>query len=95
MQAWLCETLDGVDGLKWRELPTPEPQAGEVRVQGSPVAGRGAVLPGAHEHVPGVRLHEGGGTPGVGHSCSILWPRVEDGLLPVLRAVLPMVQSNT
>jgi NADPH2:quinone reductase len=32
MHAWLCETLDGVDALKWRELPTPEPQAGEVRI---------------------------------------------------------------
>lgn len=32
MHAWLCESLDGVDGLKWRELPTPEPRAGEVRV---------------------------------------------------------------
>src|SRR5688572_22505807 len=32
MHAWLCETLDGVDALQWRELPTPEPQAGEVRI---------------------------------------------------------------
>ena len=32
MQAWLCETLDGVDALKWKELPTPQPQAGEVRI---------------------------------------------------------------
>ncbi|MFO1329623.1 MAG: NADPH:quinone oxidoreductase family protein [Rubrivivax sp.] len=32
MQAWLCETLDGVDALKWKDLPTPEPQAGEVRI---------------------------------------------------------------
>ena len=32
MQAWLCETLDGVDALKWKELPTPEPKAGEVRI---------------------------------------------------------------
>ncbi|MBL8333966.1 MAG: NADPH:quinone oxidoreductase family protein [Rubrivivax sp.] len=32
MQAWLCESLDGVDALHWRELPTPEPQAGEVRI---------------------------------------------------------------
>ncbi|MBK7061374.1 MAG: zinc-binding dehydrogenase [Rubrivivax sp.] len=32
MQAWLCESLDGVDALKWRELPTPEPKAGEVRI---------------------------------------------------------------
>ena len=32
MHAWLCETLDGVDALHWRELPTPEPKAGEVRI---------------------------------------------------------------
>jgi len=32
MHAWLCETLDGVEALHWRELPTPEPQPGEVRI---------------------------------------------------------------
>ena len=32
MHAWLCETLDGVKALQWRELPTPEPKAGEVRI---------------------------------------------------------------
>jgi NADPH:quinone reductase len=32
MHAWLCETLDGVEALKWKELPTPEPAAGEVRI---------------------------------------------------------------
>jgi NADPH:quinone reductase len=32
MQAWLCENPIGVDALVWKELPTPEPQAGEVRV---------------------------------------------------------------
>jgi NADPH2:quinone reductase len=32
MHAWLCETLDGADALRWRDLPTPEPRAGEVRV---------------------------------------------------------------
>ena len=32
MHAWLCETLDGVEALQWRELPTPEPNAGEVRI---------------------------------------------------------------
>ena len=32
MQAWLCETLDGVEALQWREMPTPEPQRGEVRI---------------------------------------------------------------
>jgi len=32
MRAWLCENPIGVDALLWKELPTPEPQAGEVRV---------------------------------------------------------------
>jgi NADPH:quinone reductase len=32
MHAWLCETLDGVDAMRWQELPTPEPKAGEVRI---------------------------------------------------------------
>ncbi|MCW5633566.1 MAG: NADPH:quinone oxidoreductase family protein [Rubrivivax sp.] len=32
MHAWLCETLEGVDKLRWAELPTPEPKAGEVRI---------------------------------------------------------------
>lgn len=32
MHGWLCESLDGVDKLRWAEMPTPEPQAGEVRV---------------------------------------------------------------
>ncbi len=32
MHAWLCENPVGVDALQWKELPTPEPQAGEVRV---------------------------------------------------------------
>lgn len=32
MHAWLCTTLDGADALQWRELPTPEPAAGEVRI---------------------------------------------------------------
>ena len=32
MHAWLCETLDGVDALQWKEMPTPEPKAGEVRI---------------------------------------------------------------
>lgn len=33
MHAWLCETLDGVDALQWRELPTPEPGPGQVRLR--------------------------------------------------------------
>jgi NADPH2:quinone reductase len=32
MHAWLCETLNGVEALQWKELPTPEPGPGEVRV---------------------------------------------------------------
>jgi NADPH2:quinone reductase len=32
MQAWLCETTTGPGDLVWRELPTPEPAADEVRV---------------------------------------------------------------
>ncbi len=32
MHAWLCETLDGAEALQWRELPTPEPAPGEVRI---------------------------------------------------------------
>ena len=32
MHAWLCENPIGVDALVWKELPTPAPQAGEVRV---------------------------------------------------------------
>ena len=32
MHAWLCETLDGVAALRWKELPTPEPQAGDIRI---------------------------------------------------------------
>ena len=33
MHAWLCETTTGPADLVWRELPTPEPAAGEVRVR--------------------------------------------------------------
>jgi NADPH2:quinone reductase len=32
MHAWLCESLDGPAGLRWRELPTPQPADDEVRV---------------------------------------------------------------
>jgi NADPH2:quinone reductase len=32
MQAWLCENPIGVDALRWTELPTPQPAAGQVRV---------------------------------------------------------------
>jgi NADPH:quinone reductase len=32
MHAWLCENPIGIEALTWKELPTPEPQAGEVRI---------------------------------------------------------------
>ena len=32
MHAWHCDTLDGVDALNWREVPTPEPGPGQVRI---------------------------------------------------------------
>ena len=32
MHAWLCENPVGVDALTWKELPTPEPKAGEVLI---------------------------------------------------------------
>lgn len=33
MHAWICDNPIGVDALTWKEVPTPEPQAGEVRVR--------------------------------------------------------------
>ncbi len=33
MHAWLCENPVGVDALTWKEIPTPEPKAGEVLIQ--------------------------------------------------------------
>jgi NADPH2:quinone reductase len=33
MHAWLCENPVGVDALQWKELPTPQPKAGEVLVR--------------------------------------------------------------
>ena len=32
MHAWLCENPVGVEALTWKELPTPDPKAGEIRV---------------------------------------------------------------
>ncbi len=32
MQAWLCETLDGIGAMRFQTLPTPEPAAGQVRI---------------------------------------------------------------
>ena len=33
MHAWLCENPTGIDALRWQELPTPAPKAGEVLVE--------------------------------------------------------------
>ena len=32
MNVWLCEKPVGVEALVWKELPTPEPAAGQLRV---------------------------------------------------------------
>jgi NADPH2:quinone reductase len=32
MHAWLCENPVGVEALTWKELPTPQPGAGEVLI---------------------------------------------------------------
>ena len=32
MHAWVCDNPVGVEALNWKELPTPQPAAGEVRV---------------------------------------------------------------
>lgn len=32
MFAWLCQSTAGVGDLRWTELPTPEPRAGQARV---------------------------------------------------------------
>lgn len=32
MQAWICENPIGVDALQWKDVPTPQPAAGEVLV---------------------------------------------------------------
>ncbi|MDO8263283.1 MAG: NADPH:quinone oxidoreductase family protein [Gallionella sp.] len=33
MHAWLCENPVGVDALSWKEMPTPQPKAGEVLIE--------------------------------------------------------------
>lgn len=33
MHAWLCENPVGVDALSWKEMPMPQPKAGEVLIQ--------------------------------------------------------------
>ncbi len=32
MHAWICDNPTGVEALRWAEVPTPEPKAGELRV---------------------------------------------------------------
>src|SRR5256885_13754006 len=32
MHAWICDNPIGPDALAWKEVPTPEPKPGEVRV---------------------------------------------------------------
>ena len=32
MQAWLCETLEGIGAMRWQTVATPEPAAGQVRI---------------------------------------------------------------
>jgi NADPH2:quinone reductase len=33
MRAWLCENPVGVEALQWKEMPTPQPKAGEVLIE--------------------------------------------------------------
>jgi NADPH:quinone reductase len=33
MHAWLCENPTGLDAVQWKELPTPQPKAGEVLIE--------------------------------------------------------------
>ena len=33
MHAWLCENPTGIDALQWKEMPTPQPKAGEVLIE--------------------------------------------------------------
>ncbi|MBG9387324.1 NADPH:quinone oxidoreductase family protein [Caenimonas aquaedulcis] len=33
MHAWLCENPVGVDALQWKEMPTPQPKAGQVLIE--------------------------------------------------------------
>ena len=33
MHAWLCENPVGVEALNWKEIPTPQPQAGQVLLE--------------------------------------------------------------
>ena len=32
MQAWICDNPIGPQALQWKDVPTPEPKPGEVRV---------------------------------------------------------------
>ncbi len=33
MHAWICSEPTGVEALKWQEMPTPQPKAGEVLIE--------------------------------------------------------------
>jgi NADPH:quinone reductase len=33
MHAWLCENPTGLDAVQWKEMPTPQPKAGEVLIE--------------------------------------------------------------
>lgn len=33
MHAWVCENPTGLDAVQWKELPTPQPKAGEVLIE--------------------------------------------------------------
>ncbi|MEO7940989.1 MAG: alcohol dehydrogenase catalytic domain-containing protein, partial [Burkholderiaceae bacterium] len=33
MHAWICDDPTGIDALRWKELPTPQPGPGEVLVE--------------------------------------------------------------
>lgn len=33
MHAWICDNPTGIDALNWKEMPTPQPGAGEVLVE--------------------------------------------------------------
>jgi NADPH2:quinone reductase len=33
MRAWICENPVGVEALQWKEIPTPQPKAGEVLIE--------------------------------------------------------------
>ncbi len=40
MNAWLCESLEGISHMRFHELPVPLPQADEVRIAGRTIGER-------------------------------------------------------